>query len=44
MVMIINADHEKEAHEIAKANGAWPGYDIQELDTKTYGVVFKEGS
>ena len=42
-VMIINAKDELNARKFADGK-AWPGYEIQELNTNDYGIVFYEGS
>lgn len=39
-VMIINNENIKIAKVIAKENGAWDGFDIEELDKKQKGIVF----
>ncbi|MBD3405048.1 MAG: hypothetical protein GF411_02795 [Candidatus Lokiarchaeota archaeon] len=40
VVHIINAENEAEVREFAsKCNTVWDGYDIEEVDTKTRGIV-----
>ena len=41
---IINSESIDKAKEEALLNGAWSGFDIEELDTYTEGVVFKDWS
>lgn len=38
-VMIINAANEEEALKVADENHAWPGREIEELDTSKAGLV-----
>ena len=41
-VIVINANNKEDAKKIAEEKGAWDGYDIDELDTSSKGVVFFE--
>lgn len=43
-VMLINNEDIKMAKIIAKENGAWDGFDIEELDKISKGIVFREAS
>ena len=39
-VIVINANNKDEAKKIAEEKGAWDGYEIDELDVSSKGVVF----
>jgi len=43
-VMIINNESLEMAKIIAKENGAWDGFDIEELDKNKKGIIFREAS
>ena len=41
-IIILNSESIEKAIFIAKGNGAWDGFNIEELDTNKEGIVFKE--
>lgn len=43
-VMLINIEDEERARIYAKENGAWPGFDIEEIDLTQKGIVFQASS
>lgn len=43
-VMLINNENIEMAKIIAKENGAWDGFGIEELDKVSKGIVFREES
>jgi hypothetical protein len=43
-VMLINSDDIESAKFIAKEKGAWNGFEVEEVDLLTKGVIFWEES
>lgn len=43
-VMLINNEDIENAKIIAKENGALDGFDIEEIDKISKGIIFSEGS
>ncbi len=39
VVYVINAPSLELASQIAGISGAWDGYDVEEIDTETFGLV-----